>query len=213
MVDRRRHLKPWFGARIATSAEALRAQDIASRLAEAASRDVQRAIDEVFAEVTLRGERVSDWGTVLDTVGRVRDTLEVFRPEVFDIPLGDLVAATGTKEFRETSGVALGWYARWRLRRQARGLLRPGTPPADLHGALVDAQRQRQAWQHMAGAGRPEIPADLDRARTAYDDLAEDLTGSVTAGADGGRRDLLDADLPGLQERMAGLAARRSGSR
>lgn len=202
---------PWFGARIATSAEALRAQDIASRLAQDGLQDVQRAIDEVFAEVTLpEAERVSDWGTVLDTVGRVRDTLEVFRPEVFDIPLGDLVAATGTKEFRETSGVALGWYARWRLRRQARGLLRPGTPPADLHGALVDAQRQRQAWQQMAGAGgRPEIPADLDRARTAYDELAEDLTwlgDRLAPTAAGG--DLLDADLPGLQERMAGLAAR-----
>ncbi|HEU5321872.1 MAG TPA: DNA helicase, partial [Methylomirabilota bacterium] len=202
---------PWFGARIATSAEALRAQDIASRLGQDGLQDVQRAIDEVFDEVTLpEAERVSDWGMTLDTVGRVRDTLEVFRPEVFDIPLGDLVAATGTKEFRETSGVALGWYARWRLRRQARGLLRPGTPPADLHGALVDAQRQRQAWQQMAGAGgRPEIPADLDRARTAYDDLAEDLTwlgDRLASTAAGG--DLLDADLPGLQERMAGLAAR-----
>ena len=155
---------PWFGARIATSAEALRAQDIASRLAQDGLQDVQRAIDEVFAEVTLpEAERVSDWGTVLDTVGRVRDTLEVFRPEVFDIPLGDLVAATGTKEFRETSGVALGWYARRRLRRQARGLLRPGTPPADLHGA--PRRRPAPAPGVAAHGGRRRPSRDPGRPR------------------------------------------------
>ena len=110
----------------------MRAQDITSRLSQGGLQDVRDTIDEVFAEVTLPpATRVADWGAVLDTVGRVRDTLEVFRPEVFDIPLADLVAATGSKEYREANGVALGWYARWRLRRQARSLLRPGTPPAD----------------------------------------------------------------------------------
>ena len=202
---------PWFGARVATSEEAVRAQDIAGRLAHGGLKEVQESIDEVFAEVTLpQADRVSDWGVVLDTVGRVRDTLEVFRPEVFDIPLGDLVAATGTREYREAGGVALGWYARWRLRRQARGLLRPGAPPADLHAALLDAQRQRQAWQQMAGAGgRPEIPVDLDRARAAYNTLADELTWlgeRLAPTAAGG--DLLSAELPGLQARMAELAAR-----
>ncbi len=168
-------------------------------------------MDEVFAEVTLpRADRVSDWGDVLDTVARVRDTLEVFRPEIFDIPLGELVAATGTKQYREDNGVALGWYARWRLRRQARSLLRPGTPPADLHAAMVDAQHQRLAWHQMAGAGgRPEIPVDLDRARTAYESVAADLRwlGSGYAPTTAGG-DLLATGIPELQERMAALAAR-----
>ena len=72
---------------MATSEEAVRAQDIAGRLAHGGLKEVQESIDEVFAEATLpQADRVSDWGAVLDTVGRVRDTLEVFRPEVFDIP-------------------------------------------------------------------------------------------------------------------------------
>ena len=55
---------------------------------------------------------------------------------------------------------------RWRLRRQARALLRPGRPPADLHAALAAASEQRVAWRRLAGSGgRPEIPVDLDRAR------------------------------------------------
>ena len=100
---------PWFGARIATSEEAVRARDITSRLSQGELQDVEQTMVEVFSEVSLpQAERVSDWGAVLESVGRVRDTLEVFRPEVFDIPLGDLVAATGSKAYRESNGVALG---------------------------------------------------------------------------------------------------------
>ena len=202
---------PWFGARIPTSEEAVRAREVSSRLAEGQLQDVEQTMTEVFAEVNLpKAERVGDWGVVLDSVSRVRDTLEVFRPEVFDIPLGDLVAATGSKSYRSEHDVDLGLYSRWRLRRQARSLLRPGPPPADLHGALVGAQQQRTSWQAMAGAGgRPEIPLDLDRARAAYESLAEDLRWlgeRLAPTAAGG--DLMGTPLPELQQRMADLAAR-----
>ena len=202
---------PWYAARIATPEEAVRARDIASRLSQGALQELEQTMREVFAEVSLPdAQRVSDWGAVLETVGRVRDTLEVFRPEVFDIPLVELVAATGTKQFREANGAALGWYSRWRLRRQARSLLRPGTPPADLHAALVDAQRQRTAWHQMAGAGgRPEIPVDLDRARAAYESTAGDLEWlgeRLAPTAAGG--DLLQLPVADLEARMDQLAAR-----
>ena len=129
-------------------------REVTARLAEGALQDVEQTMREVFAEVSLpEAQRPSDWGAVLESVGRVRDTLEVFRPEVFDIPLGELVAATGDKAFRDSVGSELGWWSRWRLRRQARELLRPGPPPSDLHAALADAQVQRTAWQQMAGAG------------------------------------------------------------
>jgi DNA polymerase III delta prime subunit len=202
---------PWFGARITTSEEAVRARDITSRLSRGGLQEVEQTMHEVFAEVSLpQAERVGDWGVVLDSVGRVRDTLEVFRPEIFDIPLADLVAATGDRASRDANGVALGWYSRWRLRRQARILLRPGPPPADLHVALLDAQTQRTAWQQMAGAGgRPEIPVDLDRARAAYTAVASDLTwlGERLAATPRGG-DLFGATLPELRERLAELDAR-----
>jgi DNA polymerase III delta prime subunit len=199
---------PWFGARIATSEEAVRARDITSRLSQGGLQDVEQIMHEVFAEVSLpQADRIGDWGRVLDSVGRVRDTLEVFRPEIFDIPLGDLVAATGDKAERDANGVSLGWYSRWRLRRQARSLLRPGPPPADLHAALLDAQTQRNAWQQMAGAGgRPEIPVDLDRARTAYTSVSSDLgwlAERLTATHGGG--DLFSMTLVDLQARLAEL--------
>lgn len=202
---------PWYGARITTSEEAVRARDITTRYAQGGLQELEQTMHEVFAEVTLpQAKRLSDWRAVLDTVGRVRDTLEVFRPEVFDIPLGDLVAATGDKAYREANGVALTSSARWRLRRQTRSLLRPGPPPTDLHAALLEAQRQRVAWQQMAGAGgRPEIPADLDRARAAYEAVASDLgwlEERLIPTAVGG--DLLGAPLEDLERRMTELAGR-----
>ncbi|MFC8504660.1 AAA domain-containing protein [Pedococcus sp. NPDC057267] len=201
---------PWFGARVETQEDAVRARDITSRLSEGGLDELERTMQEVFAEVSLpQAQRARDWGAVLESVGRVRDTLEVFRPEVFDIPLGELVAATGSAQYRRDHDVDLGAWSRWRLRRQARALLRPGPPPSDLHAAIADAQVQRTAWQQMAGAGgRPEIPIDLDRARAAYAAVAADLTwlGERLATTAGGG-DLLDTDLPVLRERLTALAA------
>ena len=131
----------------------------------------------------------------------VRDTLEIFRPEVFDIPLGDLVTATGSAAYRRSVGSELGWLDRWRLRRQARALLRPGRPPADLHAALAAASEQRVAWRQLAGSGgRPEIPVELDRARAAHAALRR--RPRVARRPPAGRRDLggrdrADAGRPG----------------
>ena len=155
---------------------------------------------------------------MLATVGDVRDTLEVFRPDVFDIPLDDLVTATGSSAYRRSVGSELGWLDRWRLRRQARALLRPGRPPADLHEALAAASEQRVAWRQLAGSGgRPEIPVDLDRARAAHAGLVaglswldDHLPGADTSGAateaDAVTR-LVDLDLPSLRTRVDALAA------
>ena len=155
---------------------------------------------------------------MLATVGDVRDTLEIFRPDVFDIPLDDLVTATGSSAYRRSVGSELGWLDRWRLRRQARALLRPGRPPADLHEALAAASEQRVAWRQLAGSGgRPEIPVDLDRARAAHAGLVaglswldDHLPGADTSGAateaDAVTR-LLDLDLPSLRTRVDALAA------
>ena len=174
---------------------------------------------DVFRGIQLPdAPTANDWGHVLATVGDVRDTLEVFRPEVFDIPLDDLVTATGSSAYRRSVGSELGWLDRWRLRRQARALLRPGRPPADLHEALAAASEQRVAWRQLAGSGgRPEIPVELDRARVAHSALVADLVwlddhlpGAQTSGVAteaGAVTRLLDLDLPSLRTRVDALAA------
>ncbi len=201
---------PWHGARISTPEEALAARERTTRLAEGGLDAMQARMQEVFAGLHLPAvERVADWGTILTNIASVRDTLEVFRPDVFDIPLEQLVAATGSSAQRRDAGVDLGWLERRRLRRQAKSLLRPGRPPADLHGALVDAAAQRGTWRAMAGGGgRPELPPDLDVAEAAYRSLTADLEWlgeRLAETRDGG--DLLDMPLPALRTRVAALDA------
>jgi very-short-patch-repair endonuclease len=207
---------PWFGARLEDEDEVDEARRRVDRLADGGVEEVARTLADVFRGVQIpRQSTVLDWGRVLRTTGDVRDTLEVFRPEVFDIPLGDLVTATASARERRTAGSGLGAVDRWRLRRQARGLLRPGVPPEDLHGALAAAHEQRDAWRELAGSGgRPEIPVELDRGREAHARMADDLRwlDQRLPGPDEGGADLrlVELDLPALQTRVDELAASSS---
>jgi DNA polymerase III delta prime subunit len=193
---------PWFGAGIRSADEADEARARVQRLAGGGVDATAGILADVFRGVRLPVTPTSgDWARVLDTVGAVRDTLEAFRPEVFDIPLDDLVTATGSKTYRRSVGSDLGWLERWRLRRQARALLRPGRPPEDLHAALAAASTQRTAWRELAGSGgRPEIPVELDRARVAHAALVDDLA-------------WLDQRLPPADVRQAGTSDDRHAGR
>jgi REase_MTES_1575/AAA domain/Protein of unknown function (DUF4011) len=203
---------PWYAARVTSPDEAARALEIVSSLGGGGLDAAQERLAAAMREAGLpEAKTPADWGRALGIVGQVRQTLEVFRPEVFDLPLTDMVGATAAKDYRQDHGLRFGLWARMRLRRQARGLLRPGTPPADLHSALRVAQEQRVAWGHLAGAGgRPEVPAGIDDAEHAYEVLAGDLGwlgARLATTASGG--DLVGTALADLQIRLGGLAQRR----
>ncbi|MGG5261084.1 AAA domain-containing protein [Phycicoccus avicenniae] len=201
---------PWFGAELRSAEEAEEAAARVGRLATGRVEQTRATLADVFRGVHLpAAPTVLDWDRVLTTVGRVRDTLEVFRPEVFDIPLDDLVAATATTAARRAAGSDLGLVERWRVRRQARALLRPGRPPADLNAALREAHAQRHAWRDLAGSGgRPEIPVELDRARDAHEGLVDDVSWvDDRLPHEEDDLDLVELDLSELSERVAALHA------
>jgi very-short-patch-repair endonuclease len=201
---------PWYGARITTNDEVARASRIVRRLADGFD-DKAATLDAILAESSLPPARTAqDWKIAVTTMSGVRETLEVFRPEIFDVPLDEHVAATGTREYRTAHGVELGRWARSRVRRLATRLLRPGPPPEDLHAELVRARTQRTAWYALVGAGgRPEISPQLDEAQDAYDEIDADLTwlgqrlASTTVGGD-----LQTTPLPELRTRLTALASR-----
>ena len=201
---------PWYGARILTEDDAQRAHEIVTRLAAGGFEAQARALDEILAESSLPAARTpSDWGTTLATMSGVRDTLEVFRPEIFDIPLDEHVAATASREYRRQQGIELSPWNRSRVRRLALRLLRPGRPPEDLHAELVRARSQRSAWNALVGAGgRPEISPRLDEAQDTFDRLDADLSWlgerltPTTAG-----RDLRGIPVGQVSERLAALSA------
>jgi hypothetical protein len=203
---------PWYGARVTSAGEAAHALEIADRLGGEGMDAVRQRLGTAMHEAGLpEATTPADWGSALAMVEQVRQTLEIFRAEVFDLSLTDMVGATADKGYREDHGLRLGIVSRLRLRRQARSLLRPGTPPEDLHTALKVAQQQRAGWVQLAGTGgRPAVPGEIDQAELTYEALAEDLGwlgDRLATTAAGG--DLLGTPLAELQDRLAVLARRR----
>jgi hypothetical protein len=168
---------PWYASRFTSDEEAARALDITKRLEggelEAARRQMAELADE--AGLPVPGT-LTDWESSLTLMEQVRDSLEVFRLEVFDAPLPELVAATASKEQRRSGDLDLGVLARARLTRQARALLRPGPPPPDLHGELALALGERDRWRSLAGSGaRPEAPPGIEAARERFAPVLADV--------------------------------------
>ncbi len=202
---------PWYAAHVVTVEDAERAREIVVRLSGGGLDTVVSTLDVILEESSLPSARTAlDWGRALATMAGVRATLEVFRPEIFDNPLDEHVAATSTGDARRGGGVELGAWARSRVRSQARRLLRPGRPPADLHAELVAARRHRQAWHELVGAGgRPEISPRLEEAERTYAALRADvqwLEARLATTRAGG--ELLPLPLADLGVRLDGLAGR-----
>ena len=202
---------PWYGATIRSEAEVERARDIVTRLTGGDLAATTADLDSILVESSLRPARsAADWRHALVTMRGVHETLEVFRPEIFDVPLDEHVVATGSRAYRAESAVELGGWSRSRVRRQARRMLRPGRPPADLHAELVRARNQRIAWHDLVGAGgRPEISPRLEEGEAAYQGLVADLTWldeRLRPGPDDGP--MLTTSFPLLRARLTRLAER-----
>lgn len=223
--------EPWSGARLEDDADVQDVLEAVDRLAEGELTGLRETVREVFLDIAEpRALTVGDHGRFLADVERVRDTLDTFRPEVFDTPLEPLLDATSPSS-------EMGLLERRRWRGQARNLLRPGRPPADLHAALREVAAQRKGWARLTGGGgRPRIPKDIERAHRAYERVYADLThlssvlaspagGSATAsGTDAAppevaadveqaRADLLEMPLPDLTALLERLRRDADGAR
>ncbi len=167
---------PWYGADLRTPADARQALARVDRLLATLPEVMARA-EAVAADTGLTPPAtVAEWGAQLALVDEVRASLDLFQPLVFERTAADLVAATATKAWREEHGVEMGRMVRRRLRKQARDMLRPGRPVADLHTALLDVQRRRELWQeHCPGGGWPRLPEGLEVVEADYAAVRADL--------------------------------------
>lgn len=203
--ERGRSEDPWYAATLDGEDDAEGAVARVQRLVTGGLDDCRARIAAVGKEAGLpEALTVEQWGTQLELMGRVRDTLDVFRPEVYEAPLADLVTATD-RQHREVSVMA-----RARGRRQARALLRPGRPPADLGAALRAASQERTEWEALAGrAARPVTPVGWEEASEVYESTADDLGWLADRlSATGAGKDLLTTHLDLLLERLLRLDAR-----
>ncbi|GGB44538.1 hypothetical protein GCM10011492_39530 [Flexivirga endophytica] len=200
---------PWYGARVVGVQQAGRTQELVGGLADGGlqeHRDMLSALGDKLGLPAARTMLESE--QQLELMSEVHRTLETFRPEVFSAPLEQLVHATGSSAYRKDNPSDLGVLDRRRLRKQSRSLLRPGQPPADLHGVLVLAAAQREKWRKTAGKGSlPSAPVDVAKYVAAHERLREDLEwlGKRLEGTREGDR-LLDVDYDTLQDRLRRLA-------
>ena len=205
---RRRGEDLWFGARISTEQEAERAAAVVADLVGGRLLDARERVNVIARSAGLPAPvNLQQWQRVYDLLRQVRDTLDVFTPDVYEAPLDELVRAT-VKQPRGSSERVTGM-SRARLRRQARSLLRPGTPPPDLGDRLAHAQQERTEWEALAGrAARPNTPRGWEQAAAEFEELHNDLTwlAEVLATTPAGK-ELPTTHLDPLFERLVRLDA------
>ncbi len=197
---------PWYGAAFDTAEESEAAHQLAKRLH---GTDVPRLLERgrtLISQTRLRQfESIAELGVFLRLLLDVRDTLDKFRPSVFDRPLGELIAATGSR--RDAPGMS--GANRRRLRRYALEYVRPGVHVTDLNAALRGIQQQRTLWQRYSEAGAmPGVPVGIDDVRVAFQTVSVDLAAlDRPLGVAGTPRQLAARPLRELTTMLAGLAA------
>ncbi|TNM56053.1 DUF4011 domain-containing protein [Brevibacterium sediminis] len=166
----------WFGADLKSVEEAEAARTVAERIGRTIP-DLVAAAEPVLQKAKLNPRRnVDDWSRAVRVLLRVRKTLDNFAPDIYDHRLDDLIAATGTPEYRADVGVEMGMMQRRRLKKSAAEFLRPGAEVADLHEALIDVRAQRVILSDLAGHdGRPQIPRGVLEADEILQSVEADM--------------------------------------
>ncbi|WP_153394424.1 DUF4011 domain-containing protein [Ornithinicoccus halotolerans] len=209
--ERGRSEDPWYGARLTTPEEAERAGQVVGRMVAGELTEAREAVDAACRAVGLPAPvSLAQWQQRLELLGRVAETVDTFRPEIYEAPLDELVAALSREEARAQQLERPSAMARARARRQLRQLLRPGSPPTDLVERVRAARAEREDWEGLAGrAARPAVPEEWERAEELHQPVARDLAwlADVLAGTPSGR-ELQTTHLDLLLERLLRLDAR-----
>ena len=169
---------PWSGLALTDLDEVTDALGRLGRLADDMLPAVETHSREVSSYTGLRrATTLAMWSDQLDMLDGVRDSLDVFLPEVFERSAADLVIATATKRWREERSIVMSGSARRRFTRQAKDLVRPGRVVEDLHAELVKVQRRREEWRrHDPDGGWPTLPQGLDEMRRTCERAMNALT-------------------------------------
>ncbi len=199
----------WNGITIADIDEATDVLAQLSRLADGLLPAVVRHTEEVALGAGLtRAATLADWCEQLEMLDGVRESLDVFTPEVFERSAADMVIATATRRWRDERDIEMGASTRRRFIRQAKDLVRPGRDVDDLHAELVKVQQRREVWRrHDPDGGWPTLPPGLDemeavatRARKAVAEVQPVLGRAPDA------PDLMAMPLKDLEARVRALA-------
>jgi len=206
----------WFGADLPTPDRARAAVDRAERLQRALPQVHDDAVRVAGSTGLTPAATPEEWAEQLRMLAGIRGALDLFRPIVFERSAADLIAATGSRAWREEHGVEMSGALRRRLRRQAKDMVRPGRPVPDLHAALLEVQAQREIWRaHCPAGGWPRVPEGLAAIEQDHQEVRADLgaLSTVLVGAVPGApagTDLARLPWADVEARLARLLADRS---
>jgi hypothetical protein len=117
-------------------------------------------------------ESVRDWNNYLRLFIGLRDTLDRFKPDVFDRPIDDLIVANSERGDQGTMNGG----TRRRLKKLSKEYLRPGMSVTDMSLALQAVREQRQLWnQYSLNPVPPSVPLGISEAQIALQALLDDL--------------------------------------
>lgn len=197
---------PWYGAQFANGDAALRAHEIAKRLAADELPRLLPMAEQLISGTHMRPfATIAELGVYLRLLVDLRDTLDKFLPMVFDRSISELIAATAPrKDFPEMSNGN-----RRRLKKLALEYVRPGVRVGDLHAALIRIQHQRVLWHRFVAEGAtPEVPVGIGDVQVAFQQVSQDLAALDEPLGLSGRDNQLDSlPIATLVEKVGALAA------
>ena len=160
---------PWFQAKFESESEIRAVVTAVSSLAGEEFRLLKYQISLYLTDLNLSAsKKVEDWSHQLNLLIGIRDTLDKFKPEIFDRSLQEMINATAARGDRgELSGAQ-----RRRFRKLAKGYLRPGAAVANLHQALVEAEGQRLTWAEInLTQAPPTVPLGLSDVQSKFQQI------------------------------------------
>jgi len=198
-------LSPWFNAQFEDVSEVPRTLGLASRLADDVLPNLGQKLDDVANQVHFpEANNVSTWGEYLRLLINIRNTLDRFKPEVFDRPLTDLIAATSPRQEKSS----MSGKTRRALAKHAKEYVRAGVSVTDIHTALLQIEEQSEQWRQLCQQPiRPVVPLGLDDTQVIYQSLMADLIKLDShLDPDPKRKNLIELPLAELTSTLRSLA-------
>lgn len=163
----------WFRAQFENPQEITARIALARALYQSSFQKLSEQLSEFTEVVEFKpAETVRDWVNYLDLFVGIRETLDRFKPEVFDRPLNELILATAPRKDKSIMSGA----NRRRLKKLAKEYLRPGMNVVDMHQSLKAIAKQREAWQRYCKVGKPpQVPLGIRDAQVALNSFVEEL--------------------------------------
>ena len=204
----------WFGARFANDKDAETARATAERAARLVAELTTQAEPVLRAAGMNPARNIDAWGTCLETIVDVSRMLKRFKGQVFDAHLEELIAATGSGQYRRQHNIDQGMFERARLKKEAAALTQ--SPVADLHEELKSVRELRDQWYRLTRdtSKAPHAVDGADEAFDVYQELAiklrqlDPIMDDTPDGGDLGRMlvEELQARLSAMGEDRAALA-------